>query len=349
MGGYERHPAPWALDGVPPDFNGKLLAPDWPRFEEIMDGRRPAGAGHRRRGREPDDQRPRGVHAGQRVHPRRERRPRVLRRGRLLRPRHRRGGRHRPPDGDLDRRGRARARPLEDGQPAVRSGLPVPGVHAGPDGRGLRHLLRHPLPERGTPRRPAAPHGPHVRDPHGRSARPSARSPAGSARTGSSRTRPRAMPGSGRAAGRGCTGRRRSAPRRSRPVGPPACSTRRRSPSSRSPGRVPSRSSQQVCANDIDRAIGSIVYTQLLDRRGGIQADLTVTRLAEDAFMLVTGTAVGNHDAAWLRRHLPDDGTVTLRDVTAVAGLLRAVGPAGPRHPRARSRATTCRTRASRS
>ena len=38
MGGYERDPAPWSLDGVPPDFNGKLLAPDWPRFEEIMDG-----------------------------------------------------------------------------------------------------------------------------------------------------------------------------------------------------------------------------------------------------------------------------------------------------------------------
>ena len=38
MGGYERNPAPWSLDGVPPDFNGKLLAPDWPRFEEIMAG-----------------------------------------------------------------------------------------------------------------------------------------------------------------------------------------------------------------------------------------------------------------------------------------------------------------------
>src|SRR5207342_1550792 len=38
MGGYERQPAPWSLDGVPPDFNGKLLAPDWPRFAEIMDG-----------------------------------------------------------------------------------------------------------------------------------------------------------------------------------------------------------------------------------------------------------------------------------------------------------------------
>ncbi len=38
MGGYERHPAPWGLDGIPADFNGRLLAPDWPRFEEIMDG-----------------------------------------------------------------------------------------------------------------------------------------------------------------------------------------------------------------------------------------------------------------------------------------------------------------------
>src|SRR5438874_10376936 len=38
MGGYERNPAPWALDGIPPDFNGKLLPPDWPRFEEISAG-----------------------------------------------------------------------------------------------------------------------------------------------------------------------------------------------------------------------------------------------------------------------------------------------------------------------
>ena len=39
MGGYERDPAPWSLDGIPPDFNGKLLAEDWPRFEELMDER----------------------------------------------------------------------------------------------------------------------------------------------------------------------------------------------------------------------------------------------------------------------------------------------------------------------
>src|SRR5207247_3642299 len=38
MGGYERHPAPWSLDGIPGDFNGKLLGEDWPRFEELMEG-----------------------------------------------------------------------------------------------------------------------------------------------------------------------------------------------------------------------------------------------------------------------------------------------------------------------
>jgi 4-methylaminobutanoate oxidase (formaldehyde-forming) len=82
-----------------------------------------------------------------------------------------------------------------------------------------------------------------------------------------------------------------------------------------------------MCANDIDRRVGSIVYTQLLDRRGGIQADLTVTRLAHDAYLLVTGTAVGNHDAAWLRQHLPDDGSVTLRDITAARVCFALWGP----------------------
>jgi 4-methylaminobutanoate oxidase (formaldehyde-forming) len=74
---------------------------------------------------------------------------------------------------------------------------------------------------------------------------------------------------------------------------------------------------ERVCANRIDRPVGSIVYTQLLDQRGGIQADVTVTRIADQAFMLVTGTAFGNHDAAWLRSHLPEDGSVLLRDITA--------------------------------
>jgi 4-methylaminobutanoate oxidase (formaldehyde-forming) len=83
----------------------------------------------------------------------------------------------------------------------------------------------------------------------------------------------------------------------------------------------------RMCANDIDRAVGSIVYTQLLDRRGGIQADLTVTRVASDGFLIVVGTAVGNHDAAWLRRHLPDDGSVGLRDITASRVCFGLWGP----------------------
>ena len=84
---------------------------------------------------------------------------------------------------------------------------------------------------------------------------------------------------------------------------------------------------ERMCGNEIDRPLGSIVYTQLLDRRGGIQADLTVTRLAEDAFMLVTGTAFANHDAAWLRNHLPEDGTVSLSDMTASRVCFGLWGP----------------------
>jgi glycine cleavage system aminomethyltransferase T len=82
-----------------------------------------------------------------------------------------------------------------------------------------------------------------------------------------------------------------------------------------------------MCANDIDRPVGSITYTQLLDRRGGIQADLTVTRLASDSYLLVTGTASGNHDLAWLRRHVPDDGAVALRDATSTRVCYGLWGP----------------------
>ncbi len=82
-----------------------------------------------------------------------------------------------------------------------------------------------------------------------------------------------------------------------------------------------------LCANLIDRSIGSVVYTQLLNRRGGIECDLTVTRLADDRFQLVTGTAFGAHDLGWLRRHLPEDGTVYVDDVTASRACFGLWGP----------------------
>jgi 4-methylaminobutanoate oxidase (formaldehyde-forming) len=84
---------------------------------------------------------------------------------------------------------------------------------------------------------------------------------------------------------------------------------------------------QRVAGNDVDRAIGSVVYTQLLDRRGGVQADLTVTRLGEDRFLLVTGTAYGNHDAAWLRSQVSEGAAVEIRDVTSSRVCFGLWGP----------------------
>ena len=99
------------------------------------------------------------------------------------------------------------------------------------------------------------------------------------------------------------------------------CSTSPRSRSWRCRGAGAAAVLQRLCANDLDRPVGSLVYTQLLNERGGIEADLTVTRLAEDRFRLVTGTAFGVHDAAWLRRHGLD-----VRDVTYGATPAAACG-----------------------
>jgi 4-methylaminobutanoate oxidase (formaldehyde-forming) len=84
----------------------------------------------------------------------------------------------------------------------------------------------------------------------------------------------------------------------------------------------------RLCANDVDKPVGSAVYTQLLNGAGGIEADLTVTRVGEDRFRVVTGTAFGRHDLAWIRRHLPRDGTTVAEDVTASRACYCLWGPA---------------------
>ncbi len=81
---------------------------------------------------------------------------------------------------------------------------------------------------------------------------------------------------------------------------------------------------QRLADNDVDRPPGSVVYTQLLNARGGIESDLTVTRLAPDRFRVVTGSAFVPSDLGWMRMHLPSDGSVAVREVTdewAVIGL----------------------------
>jgi 4-methylaminobutanoate oxidase (formaldehyde-forming) len=82
-----------------------------------------------------------------------------------------------------------------------------------------------------------------------------------------------------------------------------------------------------VCANDIDQPIGAVVYTQCLNPKGGIECDFTVTRLADDRFLIITGTAFGLHDSSWLRLNMPDDGSVTLEDVTSNYACIGLWGP----------------------
>ncbi len=82
-----------------------------------------------------------------------------------------------------------------------------------------------------------------------------------------------------------------------------------------------------LCANRVARDVGRVTYTQMLNRRGGIECDFTVTRLADDRFRIVTGTAFGQHDLAWIRQHAPDDGSVHVADVTSQHACLGLWGP----------------------
>jgi 4-methylaminobutanoate oxidase (formaldehyde-forming) len=84
---------------------------------------------------------------------------------------------------------------------------------------------------------------------------------------------------------------------------------------------------QMMCANNIDRPVGAVVYTQMLNPRGGVECDFTVTRLAADRFFIVTGTALGVHDLSWMRLHLPEDGSVVLEDVTSQYACFGLWGP----------------------
>ena len=68
--------------------------------------------------------------------------------------------------------------------------------------------------------------------------------------------------------------------------------------------------------DDLDRPVGTIVYTQLCNERGGIEADVTITRLADDRFYFVTGSALGVRDRSTIERHIPAGGGVTTTSST---------------------------------
>ena len=92
-------------------------------------------------------------------------------------------------------------------------------------------------------------------------------------------------------------------------------------------GRDAERVLNTICANDVAVPIGRVVYTQWLDERGGIVADLTVTRLAEDRFLLVVTDLIHRRMAPWIERHTPDDAFVTVTDVTSATTLMTVQGP----------------------
>jgi 4-methylaminobutanoate oxidase (formaldehyde-forming) len=82
-----------------------------------------------------------------------------------------------------------------------------------------------------------------------------------------------------------------------------------------------------ICANDVRKPVGGLTYTQMLDERGGIQCDLTVTRVADDEYYIVTGTGFATHDFDWIRRNIPVTANAQLFDITSAYGVLVLMGP----------------------
>ncbi|HEY8847157.1 MAG TPA: FAD-dependent oxidoreductase, partial [Candidatus Limnocylindrales bacterium] len=324
MGGYERNPAPWSLDGIPPDFNGKLLAPDWPRFEEIMAGavrRVPAiaDAGVSRiingpEGFTPDNEfilgesEVRGffVAAGFCAHG-------IAGAGGI---------------------GRQVASWIVDGEPELDLWHMDIRRFGGQHWRSREWTLarttevyatyydiHYPNEERqaGRPLRTSPTYGrlEALGAAFGEKSgwerpnwfEPNADDPRFGGRVALEELRPRGWAGqhwSPAIAAEALAARRdvalfdETSFAKLEVVGPGAVGFLER-----------------LCANRVDVPVGRIVYTSMLNSRGGIQCDLTVTRVATDRFLLVTGTAFGQHDLGWLRKHRPDDGSVQINDLTS--------------------------------
>jgi 4-methylaminobutanoate oxidase (formaldehyde-forming) len=83
----------------------------------------------------------------------------------------------------------------------------------------------------------------------------------------------------------------------------------------------------RVCANDVDVAPGKLIYTQWLNDKGGIEADLTVTRLSQTAYLIVTGAETETKDFNWLSRHIPEDAHAILTNVSSAMGVISIMGP----------------------
>ncbi len=326
MGGYERHPAPWALDGIASDFNGKLLAPDWPRFAEIMDGavrRVPAiadvGVNRMINGPEgftPDNEFILGesdvrgfyVAAGFCAHG-------IAGAGGI---------------------GRQMATWIVDGEPELDL-WKMDIRRFGPAYRSQAYTLAR------TTEVYATYYDIHYPNEERLAGRPLRTSPTYDALADlgasfgekSGWERPNWFDSNAPAGDEALRPRGWAGMHWSPAIGSEALATRRTAGlfdetsfaklEIVGPGAVAFLG--RLCANDVDVAVGRVVYTAMLNRRGGIECDVTVTRVATDRYLLITGTAVGQHDLGWLSRHLPDDGSVLLNDVTSGRVCFALWGP----------------------
>ncbi|MCV6591600.1 MAG: FAD-dependent oxidoreductase [Silicimonas sp.] len=84
---------------------------------------------------------------------------------------------------------------------------------------------------------------------------------------------------------------------------------------------------QHLCVSNMDRPKGAVIYTQMCNEKGGTEADVTFIRLNTNHFYMVTGSGFGPHDSDWIRRHLPEDGSVQIIEVTSGKAVLNLVGP----------------------
>src|SRR6184192_2814716 len=326
MGGYERSPAPWSLDGIPPDFNGRLLEEDWPRFEELMTNalvRVPSLA---------DMEVVRLING-----------PEAF-----------------TPDGEFV------LGPTEVRGLWVAAGFCAHGLAgAGGMGKLVAEWIAEGVPSLDVWEMDSRRFGPHyasrdytlartvevystyydVKYPgHERSAgRPLRTSPAyprlrelGAAfgeKSGWERVNwfePNAARGDESMRPRGWAGRLWS----------PAIEAEHRG-CRESAGlfdftsfaKIEVRGSgaasflEGLCDNQVARGVGRLTYTQMLNDDGGIECDFTVTRLADDRFRIVTGTAFGRHDLSFIREHAPRDGSVQVEDVTSAYACIGLWGP----------------------
>ncbi|MFQ5420547.1 MAG: glycine cleavage T C-terminal barrel domain-containing protein, partial [Anaerolineae bacterium] len=84
---------------------------------------------------------------------------------------------------------------------------------------------------------------------------------------------------------------------------------------------------QRLSNNNVDKPVGSLTYSQFLNKWGGIESDVTIARLGEERFRVITGSAFAANDLGWITMHLPKDGSVTVTDVTDDWAVISLWGP----------------------